>query len=328
MDFISKYKENLNKDTDQVFIQYEDSLKLFYNPDALCPSCNKKGLIRSKEESLIKMKCDKCGWKLRVVLPKYINIYKELIMNNNKKANIITDIIMSNMKEKKAEYKVVKETIKNLDDILSVVKNDKEKFEKEKIELLTEMMKIYIDRQKYFNSIKDIHLITKDIRNKFIEIIKDEKTISDKRLNEIVKNLAGKVDKADAENYFRWLVISNQYIQVSEKLNKLNKTSKDEVRKITVLPINFMIEPPKVNESTTKEKINNEEVEKKQELKTIRISKNKLPKDEISDENTQPPPTKNITITPEQLIPAKPKKIRIRTKGGFRFVNANKEIEV
>ncbi len=232
----------------------------------------------------------------------------------------------SNMKEKKAEYKVVKETIKNLDDVLSVVKNDKEKFENEKIELLTEMMKIYIDRQKYFNSIKSIHLITKDIRNKFIEIIKDEKTISDKRLNEIVKNLAGKVDKADAENYFRWLIISNQYIQVSEKLNKLNKTSKEEVHKITELPINFMIEPPKVNESTTKEKINNEDIEKKQELKTIRIAKDKLPKDEISDENTQPPPTKNIVITPEQLI-VKPKKIRIRTKGGFRFVNSNKEIE-
>jgi len=320
-------------------MDYNDALKLFYNLDAHCPSCNKKTISRSEIEeagrTIYKMKCTSCGWKLNITLPIYINVFKQLYDAEKQKLLIISQLSSDNLKEKKAEYKTVKDSIGKLEKIVDDANSNIKKYDSENLRLITDMTKSYIERKHLFSSIADPTKITNDIRNKFVQIIKDEGKISDKRLGEIVKSLAPKIDKKDAEKYFKWLTISNDYIGLSEKLKELHKVSLAAIDSSKNIPLNYMSEPAKVSESTTREKIAKEGKESigKPQIKTINISLS--PIDNESNTGSPSSNKKNIIISPELLKKAsdknerhernkrdeKKKTIRIKRKdGGYRYI--------
>ena len=254
--YTDKLKFNLTKPS--TYERFIDLLNTFYGTTNICPTCNKKGLTRSSdaETGTLKLVCKLCGWRATITLPTRVNIYKVIGDKIEKKRNILGAINPANVKEKQEEYKVVKKELANLGELVEMIKKEKMNFEQEKLALFTRLSKLYLQRSKIYDAIQNKG-ITKVVREKLIEVIKNEKgSVAEKRLKELYqlhsKELPKTVSYDDYSNYYNWLVVCREYIQMSMAYDGLYKSAQTNITNLNDILINFTVIEPKVVEQSAK----------------------------------------------------------------------------
>lgn len=214
-------------------MSYKELLNIYYstNPRQKCDQCGKIGSyiksVNKSTDNLI-LKCDSCKWEVSIKKNKNINMKQHYIDLNNDKKNLIYKLNEAVKKnDEKLFLEIKKNFIKKMKEIDDNNKIHQQYFMKEKqieikkeiFELHKKLNELYYKRGVQYNNI-DLTKINKQIRDKFIEIYKNEKKIGDSRFIQLQKQF--NVPLVEVKKWFNWFKLSSEYIKLDNELkNKL-----------------------------------------------------------------------------------------------------------
>ena len=260
-DTYEQYWKFLESDNDKA---YKDALRLYFNkdPKQVCPKCGKSGIEKNIEKDgniIMKCKDTKCKWIMKIEVGEYINLYDDMYKINQEKKKLLYKLIKAEQtdfkeyKEKFIEEKNKNDEIKNLFDSQNIELN---KLEKDKVEILIELLTLYYKRKEIF---KEINERIKD-KKILLQIYKNEgNELSSKRLKEISNDI--NISTENINKYFEWLNLCKHYIELQNDYNNIIKREKTLYKKIEDINKNFPTKIPKIISD---------------EKKTIKISKKAL----------------------------------------------------
>jgi len=202
--------------------KYIDLIKIYYDKHDNCPTDSKLKIKKVYKDNKIFLSCDEDNFSYEIILPKYINIYKEL---NNQR--IIRDkslfyfksaILYGKDKEQfdkyKADYIKSVAKIEKYNNILSNDSKNLMELDKNMFNLKDKLNKIYNDRKIVFDKLKNVDNITK---KKIVILFSKKYPIND---SEIEKNRkALNVSFENLKNWLEWLSTVKLYIKTVNEYN-------------------------------------------------------------------------------------------------------------
>ena len=253
MDILKKYKKQEIILETEIYKDYLNKLSLYYNEDT------DEKYEKEQDETYYKL-IDKNNeanvitiYKVKVIdLHLYYNEINTKINNIFKKISELITTLKD--KEYEEEFEKLKEEyiklIKDKNDINEIFKIQNKnvlKLEEEKINLIIQLYKIYMERK---NSYKKVKPINKEIKSKIINLYKSKyKLLSDNEYTYHSKKL--NVPFNELKMWSKWLESCYIYIKLQNKINKIINLIKIEKNKNDKINSIYIINEPKIKEDKT-----------------------------------------------------------------------------
>lgn len=250
MEILKKYKKQEVILETSIYKDYLNKLSLYYNEDT------DDKYEKEQDETYYKL-IDKKNeaniitiYKIKVI---DLHIYYDEI--NNKINNIYRNIseLITSLKEKEheEEFEKLKEEytklIKDKNDIMEIFKIQNKnilKLQEEKINLIIQLYKIYMERK---NNYKKVKPVNKEMKSKIINLYKSKyKLLSDNEYTHYSKKL--NLPFNELKMWCRWLESCYIYIQLQIKINKIITLIEIEENKNDKINHTYIINEPKIKE--------------------------------------------------------------------------------